>query len=252
LINVTAVRRPVHRVAAIALLVPTLIALALGMRTAAAQTPIDPYTGEGVRVGAGVSEGPGLSIDRTTVHVNDKVRVSGCLFRPSLSVRFTLNPGQQRRPGTPCTGAPAAGNALRATELQLIGLRRGPLRHVELQSAPSNNCRFGSPTAAGPADTTAGGAIAGATTDNNGCLDVVITVPDRAPGTYELCSVALATESVCAVLEVVASTKVLGQDFARNGFARTGIIVGPLVVAAILAILVGRTLVRRGRRPAEG
>jgi hypothetical protein len=213
-------------------IVAVLAASTAGMTSARAQS--DPYT-EGEPNTSG-SVRPGLSIDVTEANVGDEVRIQGCGFQPGAFVRITLNPGTAQNPGTPCPGAIRSGTA-------------------------AQQCPFTNPGQAGPPDTTAGGGIAGTVADANGCVDVLVRVPDRSPGSYEVCTVSAGVETVCAALRIKGAG-VFGQVFGRGGsdgdgtsgrdtsrgLARTGLMILPLLLLALIAILVGRWLLQRSRR----
>ena len=231
-------RAPVLVVAAL-----TLMGLLAVGRPAAAQT--DPYTGGGVTVEVQVS--PSISINITITGPNQRVRFQGCNFRPNALLRLTLNPGTLQNPGTPCPGAiipnTNSTNALAdVSQLQLIGAARVPLQQVQLQTTTKPRCPYNNPGEALAPDRTSDGTIALTNADQQGCVDTWLTVPNRPPGSYQLCAASAGAETVCAVLRLTGAESVTGR-----GFARTGIIILPLVIGALAAIFVGRRLTQRGK-----
>ena len=155
--------------------------------------------------------------------------MSGCNFLPLQFLRVTINPGTAQNPGNPCAGAPIPNQGAPGTAVAPAG----------------NSCSWTNPGESDPPDTTAGGGFASGRADQQGCYDRMVTIPSNlSPGDYEVCGVTTGLETVCATLRLVNS----GSGVAGTGFARTGLDLLPWVIGALLAIAVGRYLVKRGRR----
>jgi hypothetical protein len=233
-----------QRLVVVVIATATLLMTALS-GGASAQT--DPYTGGGVN-GGGVTVSATISLNDTDTMPGDPVRVSGCNFPANQFVRFTINPGTFQNPGAPCAGAPipnqsALGEA--AVERAAAGgaiverLRFEPLGQV------ANSCRFANAGSAGAPDTAAGGGFASTRADGQGCVDTWITVPSKlSAGNYQVCASSTGLQTVCATLRLGGGTT------NSRGLARTGLDLLPWVIGALLAIVVGRYLVKRSRRVA--
>jgi hypothetical protein len=84
-------------------------------------------------------------------------------------------------------------------------------------------------------------------------VDQTVQVPDVAAATYDVCVSAPNAQSACAPFHVTAGTVVAGVSFTRGGggsLAKTGLMLLPFLILAVILILGGRYLVAksRGRR----
>lgn len=243
-------RLPMRRMIALAVSVVAMFGMFAVATPAKAQN--DPYTGGGVQVEVQIQ--PGVFISVTVAVPGQRIRIQGCLFRRGALVRVTLNLGSNQSQGRACPRR--GGNALgEPVNMQLIGVAPTATQRVLLQTTTSTTvppCAFDHPNDAGPPDTSSDGGFAASNAGDDGCLDTFVTVPDKPPGQYELCTVSPGVQTVCAVVQIASSSKVLGNSFfSAKGFARTGIYVIPLVLLGLAAIIIGRTMVRRSRRDAR-
>jgi hypothetical protein len=77
-----------------------------------------------------------------------------------------------------------------------------------------------------------------------------VKVPDVAVGTYDVCVAAPNAQSACAPFHVTPGTVVAGVSFTRGGgdsLAKTGLMLLPFLVLAVILILGGRYLVAKSR-----
>jgi hypothetical protein len=81
-----------------------------------------------------------------------------------------------------------------------------------------------------------------------------IQVPNVGAGTYDVCVSAANAQTACAPFRVTSETRVLGVQFSRGdsgggvrGLARTGFMLLPFLLLAVILILVGRYLVAKSR-----
>jgi hypothetical protein len=93
-----------------------------------------------------------------------------------------------------------------------------------------------------------------------GSIDETVAVPKVAPGVYDLCVISPGSKTTCVPFRVTAETSVLGSNQTRETqgtqgtkvlgvqFARTGLMLVPLVLAALAAIVIGLRLRSHGRR----
>ena len=214
---------------------------------ATAQNVNDPYTGGGVSVGVQVSPTPGIFLSVGSAKPGDRIRISACALQKNSLVRITLNPGNRSNQGHPCPkrNGNALGVAGQTARIQPIGLAPVASQVVQFQTTTTPApCPFDHPTDALAPDTTAGGAIAATNADDLGCADTWVTVPDRPAGDYEVCAVSTGVQPACAVLQIISASSAAGGG---QGFARTGLELLPFVIAALLAIYIGRQLMRRSR-----
>jgi len=221
------------------------VALATTALSGAAVAQTDPYTGNSVpgngpTVSGAGSTRPSLSINVLETEPGKQVLISGCGFTPGQFLRITLNPGTTANPGVPCVNAPVP--VQRASAGSGAGLE-----HLRFESLAQTGaeCTFQTKVNADPPDTTSGGGIGSTHADAKGCVAVWQTIPkDLKAGSYELCGAATGLETVCAVLKLTA----VEGTVASRGLARTGLTPLPWVIAALIAIVVGREFVKRSRR----
>jgi len=77
-----------------------------------------------------------------------------------------------------------------------------------------------------------------------------ITVPGLATGTYDVCVSAPNAQGACAPFRITPGAEVLGVTFTRGGedsLAKTGLVLLPFLVLAVILIVGGRYLVAKGR-----
>jgi hypothetical protein len=208
-------------------------------------TTTAPYPGSAPTVPAPGGR-PSIALNVTSAVPGQRVRVTGCDFDPAAFIRITLNPGNSAGGGTACPGAPAQqglGSQPFQNVLSSAGHAPASVSRFELV-AQDAVCPFNHTTNAALPDTTSGGGIASTTADNDGCVDAFVTVPaNLAAGSYQLCAIPVGQEAACANIKLT----VAGSDRGRS-FARTGFVLLPLLLGALAAIIIGRTLVRRDRR----
>jgi hypothetical protein len=80
-----------------------------------------------------------------------------------------------------------------------------------------------------------------------GRIDEIITIPDVAPGRYDVCVISPGSATACAPFQVTAPGAAPGAG-GGGGFARTGLYLVPLVLIGVAVLVTGRVLRSSGRR----
>jgi len=208
-----------------------LVTLSAPPVPAGAQTVCDPYSGCNTTTSTSPRPRPVIIIDVRVTAAGNVIRVRACGYPPGITLKITINgivvaqvvtTTNPPKDCNPNSFASSGGGSSAGPVLALVGpmarvLASSPHR-ISAQAAPAN--AYG---------------------------EASVNVPDLPPGDYLVCAEAPGFDTPCTPLRVAAR----GTSGGGGPLAFTGFHIAELAGAGLVAIAVGRLLVRRNRRRAR-